>query len=169
MARPAPRRRNALGVRKDLISPCLLSSSLRAPQPSSCGPSHAVQRVISGLRSYPGSAREHSQGRKLVHAFQVFVEQCVDLSARKVVDLDLHDHSDLFHMVNTSKRTPLKSGLVSAAWLQLCMLVAAAPGRQLLFYEMEITCLKRALLFINGSGHHSGMPDDIERQSVHGG
>jgi hypothetical protein len=38
--------------------------------------------------------------RKLVHAFQMFVEQCVDLSARKVVDLDLQGHSDLFHTVS---------------------------------------------------------------------
>src|SRR5215831_4878199 len=56
MARPAPRRRNAFGVRIDFTSPCFGSSSFNAPQPSSTESSHAVQKVTSGARSFERSS-----------------------------------------------------------------------------------------------------------------
>src|SRR5690349_18416280 len=55
-ARPAPRRRKAVGVRIDLISPCVGSSSLSAPQPNKTSPSHTVQNVTSGDRSFNRSS-----------------------------------------------------------------------------------------------------------------
>ena len=56
IARPAPRRRSAFGVRIDLTSACVGSSSFSAPQPSRTGPSQAVQNAMPGWRSLSRSS-----------------------------------------------------------------------------------------------------------------
>ena len=51
-----PLRRRELGVRIDLISPCCLLISFKAPHPISMPSRHAVQKVMSGLRNLPRSS-----------------------------------------------------------------------------------------------------------------
>ena len=47
----SPVLRRALGVRMDLISPCVDESSFKAAQPNSNSPFHAVQKETSGALS----------------------------------------------------------------------------------------------------------------------
>lgn len=88
---PAPRLRRALGVRMDLISPCVASRSLSAPQPYSTGA--LTRRPESAVRAPERLQIERVdalQRRELVHVEQVLSEQILDRGTREIDELDAH-------------------------------------------------------------------------------